>query len=69
VFLVVWSLGDVLALDYQLQDAGPPNVGRTIFAAVVLTLAFTRKEALHWLLLTGFFAAIIWVSRVAVPQL
>ena len=69
VFLVVWSLGDVLALDYQLEGAGVPSVGRTIFAAVVLVLAFTRKEALHWLLLTGFFAAIIWVSRVAVPQL
>ena len=69
VFLVVWSLGDVLALDYQLQGAGLPSVGRTIFVAVVLMLAFTRKEALHWLLLTVFFAAIIWVSRVAVPQL
>jgi hypothetical protein len=69
VFLGVWSLADLLALDYQGQVESLPSMGRTFLAAQGLVLAFTRKEALHWLLLTGFFAAIIWVSRVAVPQL
>ena len=70
VFLGVWSLADLLALDYQGQGDGvAASAGRMVFAGGALMLAFIRKEALHWLLLTGFFAAVVWVSGIAVPQL
>jgi uncharacterized membrane protein YvlD (DUF360 family) len=58
-------------LEYPLLLSDPLRgvLFRTVIAAIALVLAYTKKEALHWLGLTAFFASAIVASLVAVPQL
>ncbi len=71
VFFMLWSLGSLVTFEYALLLSDPFRgvLFRTVIAAIALVLAFTKKEALHWLALTAFFASAIVASLVAVPQL
>ena len=71
VFFMLWTVGALVTLEYQVEFSGAlrGSLFRTVIAALALVLAYAKKEALHWVLLTAFFATAIWASLVAVPQL
>lgn len=71
VFFMLWTLGSLVTLEYPMLLSDPLRgvLFRTVIAAIALVLAYTKKEALHWLGLTVFFASAIVASLVAVPQL
>lgn len=71
VFLSFWSLADLLTMEHGDGGDGLPYAipVRSALTVLALGLAFTKKEALHWMLLTVWFAFTIGASLVAVPQL
>ncbi len=72
VFIGLWTLASLWNYREVERSVAALSAAVAVQALVIaglLTLAYTKREGLHWLLLTGFFAFVITISFVAVPRL
>lgn len=71
VFFGLWTLGSLWNYEGVEGYVALPAVVAVQALAIAgfLTLAYTKREGLHWLLLAGFFALVITMSFVVVPRL